>query len=183
MVAGSSAAAGVLPWILDDTLLPLEYPTVVLDPAAAAVLRMDDGLVGALGFLSPSSDEVTLGFGIGAGRDRVVDDCVPWRAAAASRDFMVGTLLVYLGLLALALVRRCWAVGLEGPSIRDCSRSSLVLESWKLMFSICFIIASSTILSQAIESFWNFRSLLVRPSGPTSLSPYTLSNPNAIFSG
>lgn len=182
LVAGSVAAVGVLPCSFDDTLLPLEYPTVVFESAAAAVLRIDEGLVGVLVFLSPSSDDVTLGFGIGAGRDRVTDGCVPERAEAASRDLMVEMLLVCLALFVLALVRR-WVVGLEGPCIRDCSILSLPLESWKPIFSTCFIIISSTSLSQAIESFWNFRSRFVRPSGPISLSPYTLSNPNAMFLG
>ena len=92
LVVGS-LLAGVLLCSFDETLLPLEYPTVVLESAAAAVLRIDDGLLGALVFLGPSRDDDTLGFGMGAGRRRVMDVWVPERAAAASRDLMVEMLL------------------------------------------------------------------------------------------
>lgn len=153
---------------VDETLRPLEYPTVVLEVAAAAVLRMEEGLVGVRvcfrGIKADAADAtrdlggatVLLGAELGLGAAS---------AAAASRDRMVGT----------------WRTGrtLVEEALRwvDCRRGFGTLAatssvcSVKLMLSNCFMIVSLIMLSHLTESSWNLRCFLVRPSLPISCFP------------
>lgn len=78
-------------------LLPLEYPTVVLELATAAVWRIVDGLLGALVCSEGNSADV-FGFNscADAGLARMLEGFAPERAAAAWRDLMVEALLAGL---------------------------------------------------------------------------------------
>lgn len=82
---------------MDDTLRPLEYPTVVRELTEAAVLRIEEGLDGTLAFLlgitSDDANDDTRGFGGGATRGAAVG-WDPLSAAAASRARRVDTLRV-----------------------------------------------------------------------------------------
>ena len=108
-LAGSSE--DVFPWSFEDTFLPFEYPTVVLEFAVAAVWRMEDGLVGALVFLEPRRDEVAFNLDAGAGWGRAPD-----KAAAAARDLMVETPALGLCCPVVFLVAR-WVVGFVSCSV------------------------------------------------------------------
>lgn len=93
------------------------------------------------------------------------------RAAAASRAREVGTLLVYLALTVGTFTRRGSMRRFDASFTVSCRDGSVSLASPNPMLSICLRIISSIILSWAIEASLYFRSRLVSPSLPTSLSP------------
>ena len=141
---------------------------MVLDVATAALWRIEDGFVGAFGFRGAKRDELTRGRD--AALVRGAEGSGAESAAAASRARIVETLL-YLAFVAGTFTRRDSIRRFGASFTVGCLDCSVSLASSKPIFSSCFRIVSSIILSCAIESAWYFRSLLVSPSLPTSLSP------------
>lgn len=120
---------------------------MVLEVAAAAVFRMDDGLEGALACFLGIKEDTSPGLGVGetlAGVTRGLGAAD--NAAAASRDRRVETVRVGRELVAV-LSRVAGACDARIGAL-TCSSSG----SSKPMLSSCFMIISSIILSHLAES-------------------------------